>query len=373
MGRPECCLWWALLLFLSLEASAEPQFVVVLPAVVESGTAVRFCLSLLQVSEELSVSVSLQKGTENTLLYKETHNDDTNKCSNFQAPVVKIEKIAIFEVEVEGKNFHKQVETRKILIKNHSLKTFIQTDKPLYLPGQTVHFRVVTLDSSLRPALGLYQLIQVTEPQQNRVAQWLDQTSQGGILQLSYELDPQAKEGFYRITVTKGSEQLSHTFQVEKYVLPKFSVDLEAPADVSVALEPLSFRVCAKYLFGQSVPGSVTLDLCRFFELPRYGRRRIDQQETFPLCHKETQQTSSDGCASFSVQTAQFQNDSRMHDEYVLKAVMTEEGTGLQQAVEKRVKLSFEVGKVKFVNPPKRFHPGDQLDLQTCLSVEAGP
>lgn len=41
-----------------------------------------------------------------------------------------------FTVEVLGSTFHSQ-EVMKVMIKVYQPMTFVQTDKPIYLPGQT--------------------------------------------------------------------------------------------------------------------------------------------------------------------------------------------------------------------------------------------
>ncbi|XP_072314553.1 alpha-2-macroglobulin-like [Eucyclogobius newberryi] len=377
MRRPDISsVWWRWLLCaaLSLRASAEPQFLVVLPAVVESGTAVRFCFSLLQVSEDLSVTVSLEHDGEKRVVYKETH-EEGNTCATFQAPVVEDSEIQNFVLEIQGKNFH-STETKKIQIRNYGLKTFIQTDKPLYLPGQTdllLGRPVYPLDApgnmlrmlslcklNLTFALLQYELIEIKDSVSNRVAQWLERSSGGGILQLSYDLDPEAKEGEFSLTVINGRVTTTVRFQVEKYVLPKFSLKVAAPTEVSVGLEELSFKACAKYTFGQPVPGSMEVRVCRnpkrLFYMGDMGR--------FPVCRNQQQQVSKDGCASFSIPTAQFHNQSSLYDEFNIIMRMNEEGTDYKSVEEKRVKISYQIGKLEFVNPPNRFNPGDVLDIQ---------
>jgi len=49
---------------------------------------------------------------------------------------VKNEKVEEFEVEVQGNTFYSK-KVRKVMIKDYQAATFVQTDKPIYAPGQT--------------------------------------------------------------------------------------------------------------------------------------------------------------------------------------------------------------------------------------------
>merc|ERR1719309_427809 len=120
------------------------------------------------------------------------------------------------------------------MIKHYGPMTFIQTDKPIFLPGQTVHFRVITVDTKFRPENELYNIIEIQDAHQNRIGQWLNETSNGKILQLSYSLNPEAAEGQYQISVAVGEKKFYRSFKVEKYVLPKFEVKITASDEVSV-------------------------------------------------------------------------------------------------------------------------------------------
>lgn len=53
-----------------------------------------------------------------------------------QVPDVRDETVMVLEVELQGSTFSSK-EARKVMIKRFIPETFIQTDKPIYLPGQT--------------------------------------------------------------------------------------------------------------------------------------------------------------------------------------------------------------------------------------------
>ena len=63
-----------------------------------------------------------------------------------QAPLVQKNEVQNLEVEVRGNTFYSK-EVRRVMIKIFQL-TFIQTDKPMYLPGQTGNFEETSNDTS---------------------------------------------------------------------------------------------------------------------------------------------------------------------------------------------------------------------------------
>ena len=51
----------------------------------------------------------------------------------------------ILEVEVRGDTFYSR-EVRKVMIRVYQPMTFVQTDKPIYLPGQTGNSELIIYD-----------------------------------------------------------------------------------------------------------------------------------------------------------------------------------------------------------------------------------
>uniref|UniRef100_A0A7N8XR25 Alpha-2-macroglobulin-like n=1 Tax=Mastacembelus armatus TaxID=205130 RepID=A0A7N8XR25_9TELE len=146
-----------------LTIPALPTYMVAVPAVLEAGAEARFCASLLQPNETLVMTVSLVSGQKSITLLKKTSSRAFHDCTQFKVPLVKKREVQTFEVEVRGKTFSSK-EVRKVMIQVYQPMTFVQTDKPLYLPGQTVlkycHLEQVTvtpapsLDYTLTPLSG---------------------------------------------------------------------------------------------------------------------------------------------------------------------------------------------------------------------------
>uniref|UniRef100_A0A668VFC4 Alpha-2-macroglobulin bait region domain-containing protein n=1 Tax=Oreochromis aureus TaxID=47969 RepID=A0A668VFC4_OREAU len=319
------------------------QYLVAIPAVIEAGAESKFCASLLQPGETVVMTVTLMSREENTTLLTHTSNEEFHTCTQFKAPSVEGEKILDFEVEVRGDTFHAK-EVRKVMIKAYKARTFIQTDKPLYLPGQTVHFRVVALDSKFRP---VSQLVSVSDPNNNRIGQWLNETSNNKILQLSYSLNSEAPEGTYQIIVS-----VDANFDILSPVLPKFDVTVNVSEEVSIGQEDVDIKLCAKYTFGQPVPGSVTITMCRPLH---YSQRKV----TEILLETELNKT---GCTvvTFKMSTFKKTNKKFLQDELIVSAKMEEEGTG--KSCKKRIRISYMLGKVYFVDMPRIYEPGSNVE-----------
>uniref|UniRef100_A0A8P4KJ18 Alpha-2-macroglobulin n=1 Tax=Dicentrarchus labrax TaxID=13489 RepID=A0A8P4KJ18_DICLA len=324
------------------------QYMVAIPAVLEAGAETKFCASLLQPNETLVMTVTLMSQDKNTTLLQKTSSEAFHSCEQFQAPLVQNEVVQKLEVEVRGNTFYSK-EVRKVMIKGYQPVTFIQTDKPIYLPGQTV--------------LPIYFINQ--DANSNRIGQWLNQTSNGKILQLSYSLNSEAREGGYSVIVSIGESKLYHSFKVEKYVLPKFDVKIDSSDESNIEQEEIKAEVCAKYTYGQPVPGSVNVKVCRPLQRYLYGTPVITTEhpegvpEIIPPCYKETKQVYT----YRRLQCCEFKQCGV--NSYNIEASFT----GISHPQEKRITISYVVGKLSIIDTPKIYDRGSNVEGK--VSVKA--
>ncbi|XP_053177290.1 alpha-2-macroglobulin-like isoform X3 [Scomber japonicus] len=370
MGLPGIQMWtWTLFVFLSWmfvgQVVAEPQYMVTFPAVLEAGAETKFCVSLLRPSESLVMTVTLMSKETNTTLFKETSSTDFHTCTQFQAPLVQNNVVQELEVEVQGDTFHSK-ELKKVMIKVYKPMTFVQTDKPIYLPGQTVHFRVISLDTKFKPVSQLYDTIELEDARGNRIGQWLNTTANGKILQLSYSLNSEATEGTYKLIVWIDGQKNNHHFKVEKYVLPKFEVKVQVADEISYGDEEIKVDVCAKYTYGQPVPGSIEFELCRprgrhsSYRIVVFGGHGQRDPDMSMPCYREIKKTEKNGCATFKIPMFTFTKNAIrfLQDKLFLKTSMEEEGTGISHSQGKTIELSYTVGKLSFIDTPKIYNKG---------------
>ncbi|XP_034024636.1 alpha-2-macroglobulin-like [Thalassophryne amazonica] len=238
------------------QVGARTHYMVAVPAVIEAGSEARFCASLLWLNETTRMIITLNKNTveASNIIYDKWSREGFHECHTFQAPMVSKQEIYNFEVEIRGGAAFPPRQVRKIIFKRYKPFTFIQTDRPIYSPGQEVQFRIMTLDTNLRSVSQVYSFIEIEDPKSNCIGQWQNQTCSRKVLQLSYKLNSEAQEGIYNVIVIIEEQKIYHTFKVEKYVLPKFDVKINTSDEVCVTQEKIKIEVCATYTYGQPVP-----------------------------------------------------------------------------------------------------------------------
>ncbi|XDV32983.1 hypothetical protein PO909_003604 [Leuciscus waleckii] len=189
---------------------------VMFPAVIKSGSEAKLCASLLKPNESLVMNIHLVHGIQSTLLLQEKAEEEFHRCFNFKAPLVKAESVQKIKVELQGETF-RMTEERKVMFKPYHPLTFIQTDKPIYTPGQTVNFRVVTMDTNFAPLDQQCVFAIKQDSEDNRIGQWTNVSSTRWILQRSYELNPEARQGMYKLKAFIGDRMISRDFDVIEY------------------------------------------------------------------------------------------------------------------------------------------------------------
>ncbi|XP_058269867.1 alpha-2-macroglobulin-like isoform X1 [Hemibagrus wyckioides] len=352
-------------LFLSVYGQTSgPYIMVTFPAVIGAGSDAKFCVSLLKSNETLQMKIYLVHNNQSRTLLRKTVEKDLHQCFHFEAPQVEGKSVQKIKVEVKGESF-KMTEERKVMFKSYNTLTFIQTDKPIYNPGQTVNFRIVSTDYKLIPFKQTYSTVSLQDNYGNRIGQWTNVSSAGLILQLSHELNAEAPQGQYKLTAEIGDRLIIHQFKVEKYVLPKFEVTLKAPQEHSVGEEEVKLEICGKYIYGQPVPGQAVVKVCR----------KVWRSYIMVTCQRETVKMSQTGCAFLIFNMSNFINtDFEKKSENILVATvtLTEEGTGISVVKSDKIRFSFQIGKVEILDSPKNFEREKVIEGKIKVTTYSG-
>ncbi|NWV00573.1 OVOS protein, partial [Upupa epops] len=329
--------------------SSEIQYVLLVPTVLRSDSPQTACVQFHNLNEPLSVSIVLEYGSIHKTIFEEsTTKNDFFKCCEFKVPPATTDPLAFISFSAKGNTVNLS-ERRSVAIQNVDNIVFIQTDKPIYKPGQKVMFRVVTLDTQFRPAQETYPRIIVEDPEQNKIFQWLEVASKHGIAQLSFPLISEPILGSYHITVeTKSGGKEHQFFTVEEYVLLKFEVTTSVPKRISFFEEKIRVKVCGSYTYGQPVQGNAQINVCQHhFYSPRCEKK---QKET---CEAVTGPLGKDGCLNTVIDMKTFQlfrNYARMYSSLNVESIITEKGTGIQMKSYDYIAVNEQEDRVMFKN-----------------------
>ncbi|KAL2717509.1 murinoglobulin-1-like [Vespula squamosa] len=247
---------------------------------------------------------------------------------------------------------------KELYIEHDSIITFLETDKPVYKPGQDVNIRILMLKHDLKPWKKRIPKIWIENPSEIRVAQWTNMTTVNGMLQLKFSLTSEASPGTWRIKVEKkkSQRQFFHTtvFEVKKYVLPKFQVKIISSGYILADAENVTWNICAKYSYGKPVKGILSLKLTP--QTPSWKRKL-----NLPEIHYETELDSPDGCTEFALSSAVLglANWKVAPNHIALIANFTEAGTGIVETTISRTVVVHQALKLEFIPyTPKYFKLG---------------
>ncbi|KAM6093161.1 alpha-2-macroglobulin-like protein 1 [Theristicus caerulescens] len=339
-------LWGSILLLPSTAGMpAMLNYAVAIPSQLYYPFSETACLQLSRKQAvPIHVTVTLQSRAGNETLITQSISQLTFfHCTSFQVPppVGSPDEVAFIGITVLEANSEYQ-KKQKVLIKHADKKTFIQTDKPVYKPGQIVKLRIVTLDQNFIASNETHCLVELKDPKRNRIAQWLNVTPVGGIVDLSFPLAAEAPVGEYTIKMP----DRTHTFRVEEYVLPKFSVSIQMPQVVTILEENFHLQVCGMYTYGKPVQGSVKAVVCR--KRVRYNRRSSKAKRS--ICKDYTGETNEDGCFATEVDIKIYHQKRGDNYDFNLEAVafLKESGTGVEFNATENCKVTFDITTLQF-------------------------
>ncbi|KAM6185427.1 complement C4-A-like isoform 2-T2 [Rhynchocyon petersi] len=247
---------------------------------------------------------------------------------------------------------------------------FVQTDQPVYNPGQRVRFRVFALDQKMRPSTDT--LTVTVENSRGLRVHKRQVFSPSSIFQDKFVIPDISEPGTWKISAhfsdAVDSNSSSTYFEVKKYVLPNFEVKIIPGKSYILTtpdfLDEIQLDVQARYIYGKPVQGVAYV---------RFGLLGEDGEKKF-LRGLENQTKLVDGQCRISLTEARFREaleklNMRVSDLlglrlYVAAAIIESPGGELEEA---------ELTSWRFVSSPflldlgstkRHFLPGAPFLLQ---------
>lgn len=243
-------------------------------------------------------------------------------------------------------------------IESKNVSIFIQTDKAIYKPGETIKFRVLVLDAQLKPAILTSESllsIYLTDPEKNRIKQWIKISPKKGVFTSEVQLSELPVLGNWKFEAKVGQETKIKHVEVAEYVLPKFDVTIDSPNDFSVKDGKIRAIIRSKYTYGKLVKGEAVVSLTPTKSYSYYGMEQRNRDSII-----KTIKIDGKGTVEFDTENdlnIEFTDYTRSKN-FDIKAVVIEELTGRNQSATKSVTIHQSRYKVIPSELSHEFSPG---------------
>ena len=257
---------------------AASSYVAIVPKVLHSGRTEAISLALFAGDKMVrdNVEITLLKDGKKVASAKQAVDGKGTVSLN-------IPKVADgeYELQVKGGAFSDEVSINV----ERSFLVFVETDKPIYKPGQTILMRVLTLDPELRPTTEPVT-VDVLDAKGIKIFHSAVTTDDYGMASVDLPLSEEPNLGVWKINVVTDKAKNQLDVRVEEYVLPKYEVTVDLPKEWFLVSEPIKGKIGAEYSFGKPVKGEVKIVATKYVgQWQQYATltKTIDGQIDFEL------------------------------------------------------------------------------------------
>ncbi|XP_064647482.1 alpha-2-macroglobulin-like [Lineus longissimus] len=239
-------------------ATARKGYILTFPRELKAGGMANMCLTFTDLDTTVTVAMEfLEK--DNSTINSMVHDfpNGEGACVEHDVPSNLAGKL--IQLSIRGEAGDYMFENRKwVQVRTQNpLLTFVQTDKPMYKPGQLVQFRVLSLSPDLTPMDQMISAVYIQDAKGTRIIQWKNIKTEKGLASFKLPLSKEPVLGNWKITVQlkEDMEATEQVFKVEEYVLPKYEVTVKSPQFVYINDDVIDVEICAKYTYGKPVKG----------------------------------------------------------------------------------------------------------------------
>ncbi|MBI4220028.1 MAG: alpha-2-macroglobulin [Chloroflexi bacterium] len=241
----------------TLAPGQEPDsFVAVAPKILRAGVTEPISISLMRRGRPAAANAEVVLLKDGQQLARASAL--VSGTGTVSLPVPSLEQ-GSYQLELRGQGFSGQA---TVQVQSGTV-LFVETDKPIYKPGQVVHIRVLTLDPSLKPLPGS-ATVEVMDAKGIKVFKREAQSDEFGMASVDLPLSTEPNLGVWKITAVAGERRSEVDIRVEEYVLPKYEVAVELGKDWVLASESVRGTVSAGYPYGKPVRGTAVITARRY-------------------------------------------------------------------------------------------------------------
>lgn len=151
----------------------------------------------------------------------------------------------------------------------------IQTDKPIYRPGDLIRFRVFAIDSDTKPYNVPGAFISILDSNSNVVATFTNITFVKGKYENSLQLSDNPLLNQWTLRASGDSEVAEKQFNIQDYVAPLYSLEIENPEQAAISDSSFYIKITPVYTFGKSVEGDAVVAISSQYQWWRGSQATI--------------------------------------------------------------------------------------------------
>ncbi|XP_018798385.1 PREDICTED: CD109 antigen isoform X2 [Bactrocera latifrons] len=363
MSRRLCIAVFEIIQIVALVCAAG-HYSVIGPGTIRSKFKYNVAVSVHKAEGPTKIDVSIMGPSYNETKTVELQPMSTENVE-FDVPQLQDGAYSLVAKGVSGLIFENST---KLNYADYKPATFIQTDKATYKPGDLVQFRVLFLDANTRPAKIEQPIsILINDGARNRIKQLQDVKLIKGVYTGEFQLSEQPVLGDWNIEVViEGQSPVSKSFEVAKYVLPKFEVSIETAKDVAIPDGIIKVTVRSKYTYGKSVEGTATVSIKPLYH--HYGMNI--QPEATKMVYVDGK-----GHVEFDLSKDLSIGGERTYvPPLKVLATMKEKLTGNTQNATATINLHSERYRIEGVNVPTNYQPGKPTKITVVVkNVDGSP
>ena len=234
----------------------EIDYAAVVPNTMPANSQQTISVSLSSAGKPVSEKVELVIFKDNKTILQVNNTIKGNGSIPFTVPDVDEGE---YTIRVKGNGFQDEA---KVKIER-SFLVFLETDKPIYKPGQDLQIRVLTLDAELKPMTESV-IVEVLDAKGIKIFRQDVKTDDFGMVELTLPISNEPNLGIWKLTATTAKTKAQLDVRVEEYVLPKYEVKAEMSRAWFLVDEQIKGKVTAEYTFGKPVVGELQIKASRY-------------------------------------------------------------------------------------------------------------
>ncbi len=317
---------------------AATAYTAIIPAILQSGNNQAISIALFNGEKPAAGKVNLTLLKDGKPVSQAQGNIKGNGEIQLNVPNL---AEGDYTLQVKGENFQDQAEVK---VENNFL-IFLETDKPIYKPGQTISMRAMTLDSGLKP-ISENVTIDVLDAKGIKIFRNETKTDEYGMTEIDLPISQEPNLGTWKITAETPKSKTQLDVKVEEYVLPKYEVKVDLPKDWFLVNEPVKGKVTATYSFGKPVKGDLEIIATKYVGTwQKYADVKL----------------SIDSSAEFTVPAANYVAGVPAgggNGNVKLEFIVTESSTGYQEKTDNLLTVAQSSLNIKIIPSGSTFKPG---------------